>query len=387
MFFRRVSQPVPARSLAVASTAPAGLSPKWPLRNARDSDSNQMKSRSLRFLTVLLGAGLLAVAWPAFADTVTLKDGSIIHGKNLQIANGAVTIATDFAGDLTIKQSMVASLETEVPIFVKTKTSPAVLGKVDPKSSGIIIASPSGNRAMAIEDIKSSWLANDKDPDLAHWSLELSTDITGKSGNSSGFAGNAGVVAMRKTPTDTLKLYGSADHTMANSQTSADNYKAGVEDNIFFSPAFSWFGSTEVMQDNVQDIHLRTTTTSGIGWNAIRSPREDLQFRTGLSYRYDVYSTDPETQNYSSAGANFALVHRLNVSPWFVMHNSLSYMPSFKDTNNCIIDHDSNLAMPLAGMKMWSLRIGMTNEYTSKPVDGDKHLDTTYYLRFVFNVR
>jgi hypothetical protein len=346
-----------------------------------------MKPSSFRSLAALIAASFLAYAPPAFADAVTLKDGSVIHGKNLHIANGAVTITTAFSGDLTIKQDLVASFVTDEPVYVKTKDAPAVLGKVEPKDSGLTIVSSGGNRPATIDNIKSSWQASARDPDLAHWLFELSTDVSGKSGNTTGFAENGGIVAVRKTPTDALKLYGSADYTVANGLTSANNQKGGVEYNSFFSPAFSWFASGELMRDKVQEINLRASALAGIGWNPIRSPREDLQFRTGFSYRYETYSTTPSTPDFSSAGASLALVHRLNVSPWFVMHNSLSYMPSFKDTANFIIDHDSNLTMPLATSKTWSLRVGVTNEFTSKPVDANKRLDTTYYLRFVYTVR
>lgn len=348
---------------------------------------NQMQHRPFPPLAVFLGFVLIAVGWPALADTVTLKDGSVIHGKNLHIANGTVIITTGFAGDLSIKQDLVASFETDKATYVRTKTAPAVLGKVQPKGAGLIIASSRGVTPLTVDSIKSSWLPGDKDPELAHWSLDLSTDISGKSGSASGFAGDGGIVATRKTASDTLKLYGSADHTVANGLTSADMYKGGLEYNTFFSPVYSWFASGELIQDNVQSIHLRASSLAGFGWNPIRNPHEDLQFRIGLSYRYDIYNTTPPTPNFSSPGGNLALVHRLDITPWFVLHNSLGYMPSFRDTNNYIIDHDSNLTMPLAGLHAWSLRVGMTNEYTSKPVDNDKHLETIYYLRFVYTVR
>jgi hypothetical protein len=211
-------------------------------------------------------------------------------------------------------------------------------------------------------------------------------DIAGKSGNSTGFGGAIGAVATLKTPTDALKFYAAANHSVANGQTSQDAYKGGVEYNAFFSPVWSWFVSTELMQDNVKDIALRVSTLGGIGWNAVRSAKEDLQFRAGLSYRYDTYNTVPATPNFASAGLNLGLVHRVDLAPWAVMHNTLSYVPSFKDTANYVIDHDSNLTMPFGGSKVWSTRLGVTNEYTSIPVAGAKRLDTTYYLRFVYVV-
>ena len=92
--------------------------------------------------TILIGAGLaLAIlstlALPARADTVTLKDGSVIHGKITGISGGTIAISTGFAGDLSIKQDQVSSFETDEPVFVKTTDNSTVLGKVDCKDSDL----------------------------------------------------------------------------------------------------------------------------------------------------------------------------------------------------------------------------------------------------------
>ena len=351
-----------------------------------------MKPTYIPHTLILLASALFASVQPALADTVTLNDGSVIHGKNLHVADGIITITTSYAGDLSIKQDHVVSFETDEPVFVKTKNNSAVLGKVEPKDAGLVVSSSSGTYHTNIADVKSSWFKGTEDPELTalrrHWLLEFTTDIAGQSGNSSGFAGAFGAVATLKTPTDALKFYGSANHTVANGATSADEYKGGVEYNAFFSDLWSWYVSSELMQDNVKNIALRASALGGVGINAIRSKQEDLQFRAGLSYRYETYDTVPPTPNFSSAGLGLAIIHRLDIAPWLVMHNSLSFVPSFKDTSNFVLDHDSNVTMPFAGMQAWSLRLGLTNEYTSKPVaSANKRLDTLYYLRFVYDVK
>jgi hypothetical protein len=350
-----------------------------------------MKPKFIPAVAALIIATWGLVALSVRADTVTLKDGSVVHGKITGISGGTIAVSTGFAGDLSIKQDQVSSFETDEPVFVKTTDNSTVLGKVDRKDSDLIVSSSSGSYTTTIAGVKSSWRRDTEDPEMValrrHWVLELSTDIAGQSGNSTGFAEAIGAVATLKTPTDALKFYAAANHSVANHQTSEDAYKGGVEYNAFFSPVWSWFVSTELMQDNVKDISLRVSTLGGIGWNAVRSKKEDLQFRAGLSYRYDTYNTVPPTPNYASAGLNLGLVHRVELAPWTVMHNALSYVPSFKDTSNFIFDHDSNLTMPFGGSKVWSMRIGLTNEYTSKPVDDAKKLDTIYYLRFVYVVQ
>jgi putative salt-induced outer membrane protein YdiY len=334
---------------------------------------------------LLLGAGL----WQARADTVTLKDGSVIHGKNVHIARGKVTITTEFGGDLSIKQDLVAAFETDEPVFVKTQDNSTMNGKVARKDSGLVVSGATKSYPTNVENIKTSW-SQGEDPDIValrhRWALEFTADIAGKSGNSSGFAGAFGAVATWKGPSDALKIYGAANHAVANGQRSEDAYKGGIEYNEFFSDAWSWYSSTELMQDNVKDISLRSSTLAGIGINAIRSKREALQFRAGLSYRYETYDTVPATSNFSAAGGSFGIVHRLDIAPFGVMNNMINYVPSFQDTANYIFDHDSNLTMPFGGSKIWSLRIGVINEYTSKPVNSTKRLDTTYYVRFVYDV-
>jgi len=345
----------------------------------------------LRTLISLLLLAVLGVAPSlARADTVTLKDGSVIHGKINGIAGGTLSVTTAFAGDLSIKQDQVAGFTTDEPVFVKVKDNSTVLGKVEPKESALVVTSPNGTYTTSVESVKSTWRQGSDDPEVValrrHWVAEVTTDIAGKSGNSTGFAGAIGAVATLKTPTDSLKLYAAANHSVANGQKSEDAYKGGIEYNAFFSPDWSWYVSTELMQDNVKDIALRVSTLGGIGWNAIRSAKEDLQFRAGLSYRYETYDTVPATPNFASAGLDLGLVHRIDIKPWMIMHNTLSFVPSFKDTSNYVIDHDSNVTMPFGGSKVWSLRLGVTNEYTSIPVDGAKRLDTIYYLRFVYDV-
>jgi hypothetical protein len=351
-----------------------------------------MTQRSLAHILAVLFSALLAAVQPAFADTVTLKDGSVIHGKNLHVANGTITITTSYAGSLAIKQDQVASFETDEPVYVKTRSHSAVLGKVERKDSGLVVSSPSGVYVTIVDGVKSSWRQGAEDPELLalrpHWIIEFSTDIAGKSGNNTGFAGAVGAVVILKTPTDALKLYADADRSTADGTTSSDDYKGGIEYNAFFSPVYSWFVSTELMRDNVREIALRSSTLGGIGYNAIRSKREDLQFRAGLSYRYETYESQTPTPDFSSAGLNLALVHRLDVAPWLVLHNSISYMPSFQDNNNFVLDHDSNVTLPFASTHAWSLRVGLTNEYVSKLVAGaTKRLDSTYYVRFVYDVK
>lgn len=351
-----------------------------------------MKTAVLRFSVIVLL--ILPLAFPAAtrADTVALKDGSIIRGRVTAIAKGVITVSTPFAGDLSIKQDHVLRLSTNDPMYVRTAGQETVLGRIEAKGPELVVHSRHGTYATTLAEVKASWRPGAIppgaiEPPRRHWKVEVTTDLAGKSGNASGFSGALGAKATLKGPEDTLTFHASTRRATANGQTAENSYAGGVGYNAFFSKVWSWYASTELLQDNVRDIALRADALAGLGWNAIRSPHQSLQFRAGLSYRYETYNTVPPTPNFASAGLNLGLVHQLDIHRWMVMHNKLSIVPSFKDVNNLLIIQDSNVTLPLGGAQGWSLRVGLSDEYTSRPVGGARKLDTTYYLRFVYDLK
>ena len=112
-----------------------------------------MKNPIATTLAGLALAALCALAPAARADTVTLKDGSVIHGKIQGITGGVITLSTGFAGDLSIKQDQVASLATDDAVFVKTTNNSAILGQVAPENGSLVFSSPSGRNTVTVAGV------------------------------------------------------------------------------------------------------------------------------------------------------------------------------------------------------------------------------------------
>jgi len=49
-----------------------------------------------------------------------------------------------------------------------------------------------------------------------------------------------------------------------------------------------------------------------------------------------------------------------------------------------VITHGSALELPIKDGKAWRLRMGIKNDYTSKPPAGLTKLDTSYFSQFMF---
>jgi putative salt-induced outer membrane protein YdiY len=349
--------------------------------------------KKLTVLTLILGASALALATQASADVVETKNGARIVGKVTKIDGGNVYVSTTFAGDLTVKQSEVSGITTEAPIVVRLATGTTLQGTVTSDATGLKITGADGQLSTNVEKVAATWAPGAEDPQVVamkktladkerHWAYEASMDVTGKSGNSEQLGTAAAFRATLKTPEDTLQFYTGYDRQMADGKKSADQFKAGVDYANNFSGKTSWYVRDEGGFDRVKDINLYNTAAAGFGYDMIKEPKHLLTTRGGLSFRYEGYGR-PTHEALKSMGLDFGLNHEWEFTNSKLV-NRFSYVPSFEDFSNFHFTHESFLELPLANPS-WKLRMGINNDYNSKPGAGVERLDTGYFTRLVLN--
>ncbi len=340
----------------------------------------------------LLRRGLLAVISAAFAavasaDVVETKNGTRLVGKIVSIEGGTVSISTDFAGTVSIKQSEVSSIVTDAPLAVRLASGTRVDGKVTAGSNGALqIAGTDGSGTITtnVGNIASSWAAGGTDPLARAWAYEAAADITGRSGNRDQLGTSASVRATLRTALDTLQFYTAYDRQETDGLKSADQFRAGVDYQNNFKGRTSWYVRDEGGFDRIKDIELYNIAAAGFGYDVIKEPNQILTTRAGLSFRYEGYK-NPLTKDVKSAGLDFGLAHELTLSNSKIV-NRLSIVPSFDDFANYRLTHESFFEMPLA-VPSWKLRAGVSNDYNSEPGVGVEKMDTTYFTRLVLSWR
>lgn len=338
---------------------------------------------NLRFPTLLL-ATLLGAASTALADTVEIKNGARIVGKITRIDSGAITVDTDFAGTLTIKQTEVASFSTDAPIAVRLASGTRFDGRVSGGSGGALqIAGDDGTISTSVDRIAASWGAGAVDPAVdRRWSYEAGVDIAGKTGNSEQLGTAAQLRAVLKTAQDTLQFYSNYNRQVADGVKAADQLKLGVDYQNNFSGKLSWYVRDEGGFDRVKDIDLYNIAAAGLGFDIIREPQRTMTGRFGLSFRYEGYR-DAVTPDVKSAGLDVGLNNDLDFGISKLV-TRLAYVPAFDDFGNYRVTHESYFQIPLAS-PAWKLRLGLSNDYNSQPPPGVEKLDTAYFTRLVLN--
>jgi len=346
-----------------------------------------MNQTKLLRLTLGLAAAALATAQLA-ADVVETKNGARLVGKVTKIDGGAVVMATDFAGDLTIKQSEVTAITTDAPVAVRLASGTRIDGKVSSTAGSLQVVGADGTVTTTVDKVAASWAAGGKDPAVAAlertWAYETSVDVAGKSGNKSQLGTAAQVRATLNGPTDKLVFYTGYDRQVTDGTKSADQFRAGVDYQSNFSGSNSWYVRDEGGFDRIKDIQFYDVAAAGFGYDFVKKPKQTVTGRLGFSFRNENYR-NPLTPDVNAAGLDFGFSHSLQLTDSSII-NRLTFVPSFNDFSNYRATHESFYEMPFVS-PTWKLRVGVSNDYNSKPGKGVDKLDTSYFTRLVLNWR
>jgi hypothetical protein len=344
-----------------------------------------MAYHRLKLIGALLAA--LACVFSARADVIETRGGARLVGVVTALNGGSIVLETDYAGPITIKQSEVVRIETDKPLVFRLAGGTTMEGTVSATPDGrLAITGQDGTITTTVDKVAATWAPGQRDPAVAQllrrWRYEASLDVTGKTGNSEQLGYGGGVKGTLSGPEDTLILYSDFSYQRTNGVKSQDRLRVGFDYSSYLTERVTWYARDEGGYDNVKDIVFYNVAAAGLGYDFIKNPpRQKLTGRTGISYRFEDYGA-AATDDVRSAGLDLGLAHVFRFEN-AVMNNNLTFVPAFDDFANYRAVHDSNLEFPLSGN--WKFRVGVNNDYTSRPSSGVEKLDTTYYGRFVLN--
>ena len=372
-----------------------------------------------RFVAAFLFAAMLR-PFTAVADQVSINDGSILTGEVTGLYEGVLGIETSFAGVLEFPADQVAGIRTDMPMIIETKNGERISGTMayDAQSGQRIFSKTFGTVEISMTDLDAIWQRNGAGPELVAlrktqeeqkkamaemqekheaelaelkvkeetaeekadkvWSGRVKFGFAGSDGNTEETKLDGKVVAERKTDFDRLKLslqgrYEKTDGEETKNETKGEaRLERDINDRLFA------FGAIGLEQDKFEDVDLRTDLTGGLGYFLIKKDSHELKPRLGVGYEVTAYGSAPTTKEVVlSAGYDY----RIDMFEKLRFTHSLTYLPVFDDiAEDYRIDSDAELAYPIDDGKLWSVELGLRNQYDSMPAADVKKLDTYYSL-------
>lgn len=346
----------------------------------------------------LLCAAAVLLALPALAEAgiVYLQGASIIHGEVQALADGKLTVTTDFAGEIKLAMDQVVGLTTDRPLVVVMENGEEIRARLvyDPQTGQRLSAGAAGATPLAIERLVAIRTLDAPSPaevELAArraaqeniWSGQLQLGLSGNSGNSDSRTINLGGKAQRETENERLFLSLLINKAKQEEEETSDETIASARLEHDISERFFLFAQTEAEHDEFENIDFRSTTSVGPGYFFIQEPGQELKGRLGLGYEYiDPVTGDATSEAVMTLGYDYLV----DVRDWFRFTHVLTLIPQITDSpaENYRIDSTLGLEAPLGGATSnWSLLAQYRHEYNHSPEPGTEDLDTSYLLSLI----
>ena len=243
---------------------------------------------------------ILALAMPALADQITLKNGDRISGAIVKADGKQLVLKTDYAGDVTVKLDAIQNISSTGDLHVGLKDGKTLVGPVTTSGAQVIVATKVGGpaeapRSSVAELQQQAAYEKSLHPGLREgWTGNLNLGLALTRGNSETKSLNVALNATRKGFKDKLILYfNSVDASKdlpAPSQTTARSLGGGARYDHDITSLVFGFVNSDFYHDSLQNLDLRYILGGGLGWHAIKSDSTTLDLLAGANYTHESYS-------------------------------------------------------------------------------------------------
>jgi len=345
---------------------------------------------------IATGVTLLA-AYPSGADVVVTSDGSRIVGRIALWSDGKLTLETAVAGTLVIDAAYVVSIETDEPINLEFQSGDRLVGVVVSTPEGATVQTALGPVKVAPSSVTTAWRVGQEDPQTValraefeaqkeamkpKWTATLEAGGLFTEGNTDRLETRGRFDVKRTTNEDLLHFFIAADYGEQDDNRTVNEYRGGVIYENELTDRWYWYTRLQLEYDEFEQIDLRTTVAAGAGYYWIRKPEHELKNRGGFGYRHEAFNDGTADD---AAVIDLGLDYRVDVAPWLQFTHSATYSPDILDFKDYRLDFDTAAVIPFQNDAL-KFKLGMRNEYNSRPQPGLERLDNTYYANLVLEL-
>jgi hypothetical protein len=376
-------------------------------------------ARGMHFavLAAVLSGGALCAAQAKPAanpepDVLVLSNGDTLHGKFVNEIGGKVTFHSDPLGDISVPWGKIKELHSGERLAVfdsrvkpqgKHSKVPILSGTIEANSEALTIQ-PASGPALAPIPLKNAEFIMDAatlDKAINHepgfftgWNGAATAGATlvSASTNQYTFAGAVGLVRTvptvpwltprNRTSFDFSGSYGKITqpgYTVPADPTAAPPTPAipvaavvtksaiahfDAERDQYFSPRLFVLGQAAFDHNFGQDLSLQQIYGGGIGWTALKKPRQELDLKGTVQYEKQTFMVGAGSGNQNLIGSTFAANYLLHLK-LFNYLQTLSYIPAYNDLAAYSATETNTLAFPT--YKNLSFSVGTLDSYLNDP--------------------
>jgi putative salt-induced outer membrane protein YdiY len=315
----------------------------------------------------LIAACCFAAA-PLRADEVVVKNGDKLTGHLTDLAQGKLSLKTDYGGVIAIDLKQVSTFSTDHEVTLTLRDGSQVKGTVSPGEGATILLTAAGSatkRELKISDLEAS-----VGPTRHRygWSGSIGANIHAKENVKQHESLTAVAHGEHKEKKDTVVLDGEYDysrtrHKSGKTDIDEDSWRLEGEYRHHLAGSTHAFVSALAYRDVLARVGQRLHAGAGIGRKLVDQSQVEVRLQLGLA-DLEEHFTDGTP---SADGITGLLEYHVE---WWPTNNltvthKLRYGPSLRSTSDHLIIGDLELSTNLTQGLSFDVRVGL--DYDSTP--------------------
>ena len=331
-----------------------------------------------QFFTFLLLLFSICHSWSQ-NDTIILKNKDKIVGEIKSMDKGVVTIETDYSdSDFTITWVDIISIKSKQNYLMTISGGTRINSSMYTQAGDSAVVTLAGydNKKVKIKDIvyinpvKNKFISRLKASVSVGYNLTKSNSLSQLS-----ISSDLSYTAYKWV------LNGSFNSVRSNQDEIDETSRTDASLGFKYFMKKDWFYSLsgDFLSNDEQKLQLRSTVKSGLGKYIIHSNSMYFGGGFGLAWNNEKFN-DANNTNRNSLESYFALALNLFDVKDFDLNTYLTFYPSLTEGGRYRADYNLNLKydLPLD----FFIKLGLTYNYDSKPVEGGSVSDYVFQSTF-----
>ena len=203
----------------------------------------------------------------ARADEIVLDDGSRLAGVVAGLADGTLTLRTDYAELVKVKKGRITAITTDGAVEIHLASGEIIKGKLKTGAAGagLLVEHEKGRSATAIS-LTSVVAVNPPPKGKWHGNVSLSGTLQG--GNSDRSALSFGADSTRKGDGDSFSMRLLYNFARESGAMTTRNVYGALQYNYFLTKKLYDYLGVELLNDPFKDLDLRTVVGPGVGYRS-----------------------------------------------------------------------------------------------------------------------
>jgi len=327
-------------------------------------------------------------------DTIVFVNGDQLTGQFLRSVGDDVTFHSDLVGDVTVPWSKVRELRSTKDFAVISKKAKLKRrqpidsvphGSITVAEQKIQVRTSEGSSPEAVPikeaadviDVNVYRREFSEPPSIFQaWggTLTAGGTMVEATQHSRTFTGSAALVrayptvpylpTRNKTTVDFSGTYGRITQSGEPAVKTAI-YHADAERDEYISTRFYVLVQTAFDHNFSQSLDLQQIYGGGLGWTAMNSARQHLDFKATLQYEKQEFAQATAGTNQDLIGSTISSTYKLKLPHNTVFNQQISYIPAYNNTHAYSANETNNILVPF--YKRLSLSIGTLDTYLNNP--------------------